>query len=103
MRVYWADLGPSLGRRPVLVVTRSAAVSVLAAVVVVPITRTIRGIASEVRFEPDQGLGEECVATCDNLMTVPKQRLDREPVGELGLGKVVELDRALRYALEISF
>lgn len=100
---YWADLGAPAGRRPVLIVARNAVVPVLAAVVVAPITRTVRKIASEVRLGPDQGLAEECVANCDNLLTVPKNRLDREPVGELGIRKVMELDRALRFALEISF
>lgn len=51
----------------------------------------------------DHGLPEEGVAICDNLLTVPKQCLDPEPVGELGAWKVMELDQALCFALEISF
>lgn len=101
--IYWANLGPPAGRRPVLIVSRNAAVPVLAAVVVAPITRTVREIASEVSLGPDHGLPEECATNCDNLLTVPKDRFDHEPVGELGIQKVMELDRALRFALEISF
>lgn len=101
--IYWADLGPPAGRRPVLVVTRSAAILVLGAIVVAPVTRTVRDIASEVRLGLDHGLPEESVAGCDNLLTVPKERLDPEPVGWLEAGKVVELDQALRFALEINF
>lgn len=101
--IYWADLGPPAGRRPVLIISRNAAIPVLAAVVVAPVTRTVREIASEVGLGPYQGLPEECVANCDALLTVPKERLDREPLGELGIRKVMELDRALRFALEISF
>lgn len=100
---YWADLGPPAGRRPVIIISRNAAIPVLAALVVAPITRTIREIASEVRLGQSQGLPEECAANCDNLLTVPKDRFDREPVGELGIQKVVELDHALRFALDISF
>jgi len=101
--IYWADLGPPAGRRPVLIVSRTAAIPVLSGVVVAPITRTIRSIASEVRLGTEEGLPQECVASCDNLITVPKARLDDEPAGELGLETIIELDRALSFALEISF
>ncbi len=101
--VYWAELGPPAGRRPVLVISRNAAIPVLSAVVVVPITRTIRGIASEVPLGSSEGLPEDCVASCDNLMTVPKGALDEDPSGELGIERIMILDQALRFALEISF
>jgi len=42
------------------------------------------------------------VITCDNVVTVPKSDLEAEPVGRLGLEKKVQLDRALRYALDIQ-
>jgi mRNA interferase MazF len=64
---------------------------------------TIRDIASEVRMGPEQGLPEECAASCDNLLTVPKDRFEPSPVGILGPDKTMELDRALRFALEISY
>jgi mRNA interferase MazF len=101
--IYWTDLGPPAGRRPILLLSRNAAIPVLSAVVIAPISRTIRDIASEVRLGPGQGLQEDCVASCDNLLTVPKDRLERSPVGVLGPDKVIELDRALRFALEISY
>lgn len=78
--IYWADLGPPAGRRPVLVLSRNAAISVLSAVVVAPISRTIRDIASEVRLGSEQGLPEECAASCDNLLTVPKEEIGRAHV-----------------------
>lgn len=101
--VYWADLGPPAGRRPVLVISRNAAIPVLSAVVVAPITRTIRGIASEVPLGSAEGLPEDCVASCDNLLTVPKSSLDENPLGELSIKKAMTLDQTLRFALEISF
>lgn len=76
---------------------------VLVAVMVAPITRTIRGIASEVPLGTQEGLPEECVATCDNLMTVPKVAIEDHPAGDLSIEKVMLLDQALRFALEISF
>lgn len=100
---YWADLGPPAGRRPVLILSRDAAIPVLSAIVVAPITRTIRTIASEVPLGKEEGLPEDCVASCDNVLTIPKQVLEAEALGEIGIDKIPLLDRALRFALEISF
>ena len=101
--IYWADLGPPAGRRPVCILTRDAALQVLTAVTCAPITRTIRGIRSEVELGPAQGLPERCVISCDNLVTIPIGDLDPEPVGHLGELERAELDRALRYALDIVY
>ena len=101
--IYWADLGPPAGRRPVLVLSRNAAVPVLSAVIIAPISRTIRDIASEVRLGLEQGLPKECAASCDNLLTVPKSGFEQSPVGVLGPDKIIELDHALRFALEIAY
>jgi mRNA interferase MazF len=87
----------------VCVLTRDAAIEVLVAVTCVPITRTIRGIRSEVQVGSAEGLPEASVVSCDNLVTVPKAVLDPDPVGRLDLEKRVELDRALRYALDIQY
>jgi mRNA interferase MazF len=101
--IYWADLGPPAGRRPVCILTRDAAISVLRAVTCAPITRTIRGIRSEVELGEPQGLPERCVVTCDNILTVPKDALDPQPVGRLDEVKRAQVDRALRYALDIRY
>jgi len=101
--VIWADLGPPAGRRPVCVLTRDAAIEVLYAVTCAPITRSARGIRSEVEVGPDEGLSEASVITCDNVLTVPHARLDPSPVGHLGLATRVALDQALRYSLDIQY
>lgn len=101
--VVWADLGPPAGRRPVCVLTREAAIEVLTALTCAPITRTIRGIQSEVEVGPAEGLPEASVISCDNLITVPAAVLDPAPVGQLDLDARVQLDRALRYALDIQY
>ena len=101
--IYWTDLGPPAGRRPVCVLTRDAAIEVLTAVTCAPITRTIRGIRSEVELGPEHGLPEVGVISCDNVMTVPLDALDSEPVGRLDELARVQLDQALRYALDIAY
>ena len=85
------------------VLTRDVAAAVLTAVTCAPITRTIRGIRSEVEIGSDEGLPEVCVISCDNIVTVPITALDSEPVGQIGGPKRAELDRALRYALDIVY
>jgi mRNA interferase MazF len=101
--VYWADLDKPAGRRPVCVLTRDAAIEVLTSVTCAPITRTIRGIRSEVEIGTDQGLPETCVVSCDNVITVPISALDDDPVGHLDEISRAALDRALRYALDIVY
>jgi len=99
--IYWADLGKPAGRRPVCVLTRSAAIHVLTTVTVAPITRTIRGIASEVELGPSDGLPQRCAINCDMLASIPQSSLEPERVGVLDFSKRVALDRALRYSLDI--
>lgn len=101
--IYWADLGPPAGKRPVCVLTRDAAIGVLTSVTCAPITRTIRGIRSEVEVGPEQGLPAVSAISCDNLLTLPQAALDSAPVGRLDEVKRAELDRALRYALDIRY
>ncbi len=101
--IFWADLGSPAGRRPVCVLTRDAAIAVLSAVTCAPITRTIRGIRSEVEVGTAQGLPESCVIACDNVITVPLNLLDDEPVGHLDEVTRAALDQAIRYALDIIY
>mgnify|MGYP002336353869 CR=1 FL=1 len=71
--VWWAELDEK--RRPVLVVTRSEATSVLGRLVVAPLTRTVRGIPTEVPLGEADGLRDECAASFDNLETVLRSLL----------------------------
>lgn len=79
--IWWAETEDM--RRPVLVVTRSEAVGVLTAIVVAPVTRTVRSIPTEVRLGSDEGLAVECVASFDNLQRVRRAALT-ERAGDLG-------------------
>jgi mRNA interferase MazF len=87
----------------VCILTRDAAIGVLQAITCAPITRTIRSIASEVELSVAHGLPEACVVACDNILTIPKAVLDARPVGRLAEVTRAQLDRALRYALDIRY
>ena len=71
--VWWAQAEDK--RRPVLVITRSDAIPVLERVVVAPLTRTVRGIPTEVRFGPEDGLPADCAASFDNLQPISRRLL----------------------------
>ncbi|HEX3452391.1 MAG TPA: type II toxin-antitoxin system PemK/MazF family toxin [Solirubrobacteraceae bacterium] len=51
--VWWCQL-PEVGRRPVVVLSRDAAIPRLKRTLIAPCTSTIRGLASEVVLEPDE-------------------------------------------------
>ncbi len=48
--IWWAELAPPAGRRPVLLLSRNEAYAVRELVMVAPLTTRIRGIPSEVSF-----------------------------------------------------
>ena len=85
-------------RRPVLVLTRQEILGHLTSVTVAPITRTIRGISSEVVIGVEYGLKETSAINLDNVATVSKAGL-RSFVGTVS-GEVLEQVRgALLFAL----
>ncbi len=69
--IWWIE-EPKLARRPGLVITRNEAIPVLNALLVAPITRTVRRIKSELALGPDDGMPEECAATFDNIRPIRK-------------------------------
>lgn len=72
--VWWAEV-PEAGRRPALVLTRGAAIPLLSRVLVVPATRTIRRIPTEVYLDESDGMPAPCVLTLDNVTVVRKAAL----------------------------
>jgi mRNA interferase MazF len=72
--IWWGEI-EDVGRRPFLVMTRTAAIPVLTGVLAAPVTRTIRNIPTELLLGPDDGMPTECAASFDNLRVVPKSYL----------------------------
>ncbi len=91
--IWWAEAEDK--RRPVLVVTRSDAVPVLSRIVVAPVSRTIRGIPTEVALGTSHGLPEDCVASFDNLQPIRRGFLTHR-VGALAIDERQEICRALQ-------
>ena len=94
--VVWLELEHE-GRRPVVVLTRDQALPRLRNVVVALVTRTIRGIDTEVQLGPADGMPVECAVSLDNLRTVP-QTLLTESITQLGSERMGAVCRALARA-----
>lgn len=97
-QVWWVEV-PHAGRRPALVLTRTTAIPVLNRVVVVPATRTVRGIPTEVALDRDDGMPEACALSLDNLTVVAKAAL-RTWVCTLGPHRMLAICTALRTAVD---
>jgi mRNA interferase MazF len=63
--------------------------------VVAPVTRTVRGIPSELSLGRDEGLEVECAASFDSLQTVPRIALTQR-IGALDGVRRFEMCAALR-------
>lgn len=96
--VWWGEIA-DLGRRPFLVMTRSAAIPVLNGVLAAPVTRTVRNIPTEVPLGPEDGMPTECAASFDNLRVIPKAYLvDR--ICALGSSRLAAACTALNIAID---
>lgn len=89
--IWWAEAEDK--RRPVFVVTRSAAIPVLRWIVVAPVTRTTRRIPTEIALGEEEGLHSPCVASFDNLQPI-RRRFLTERVGTTA-GARTKICRAL--------
>jgi len=96
--VWWAELPPPAGRRPVVLLSRDEAYTVRELVTVAPITTRSRRIPTEVALGRGDGLPRRCVANLDMITTIPKRMLTHQ-LCTLGPGKRAAVDHALRFAL----
>lgn len=98
--VWWVSFPAPIGRRPAVLVSRDQAYRVRSALTVVPLTRTIRGIPTEVALGREEGFPKACVANADTLTTVPKS-IVREYFCTLDPMKIQDLNRAIKFALDL--
>lgn len=96
--VRWADLPPPIGRRPVVLLTRTSAYNYLSKVMIAEVTTVVRGIRQEIQVGPSEGLREPSVVNFDNVHVVSKA-LIRDRLGTLA-SREAEVKRALGYALD---
>ena len=97
--LWWCE-PPEIGRRPVVVLSRDAAIPRLRRVLIAPCTTTIRGLASEVMLEPgDDPVPRETAVNLDSVESVSVGVLV-ERLGRLSDSRMREVCAALAVATD---
>lgn len=97
--VWWCEL-PEIGRRPVVVLSRDAAIPRLRRALIAPCTTTIRGLSSEVGLVPDvDPIPRESAVNLDSVESVSVGALV-ERLGRLSDGRMHEVCAALEVAVD---
>jgi mRNA interferase MazF len=97
--IYWYTFRAPDKRRPVLLLTRSSALTFLTGITVAPLTTTIRGIPSEVLLTPDEdGVLADCVVNTDNIQTIQKANLGAF-ITQLSQERMREVRAAIEFSL----
>ena len=92
--IRWYTFAAPDKRRPVLLLSRELVVERLNEFIVVPATRTIRGIPTEVVLTEDDGLPVACALNFDHISLAKKDRIG-VAVTTLKEARWVEVQRAL--------
>ena len=87
--------------RPVVIVTRDPLAALLHAVIVAPITSTVRGLSTEVIVGAEDGVRHESVANLDNVQLIARSRLIRR-VGRARRATMVAICSAMISAVGCS-
>jgi len=99
--IWWCEL-PEIGRRPVVVMSRDAAIPRLRRTLVAPCTTTIREIASEVVLEPDTDpIPRRSAVNLDSLESVSVSVLVSR-LGRLADARMRDICAALEVAVDSS-
>jgi len=97
--VWWCEL-PEIGHRPVVVLSRDAAIRRLRRALIGPCTTTIRGIPTEVLLEPaEDPIPLVSVVNLDSVESVSVGTLV-ERLGRLGDDRMREICEALEVAVD---
>jgi mRNA interferase MazF len=99
--IWWSELA-EIGRRPVVVLSRDAAIPRFRRAIVAPCTTTIRGLASEVVLEPGiDPIPRRSAVNLDSVESVSVAVLvDR--LGRLADARMREICEALEVAVDCS-
>jgi mRNA interferase MazF len=93
----WYTFAAPDKRRPVLVLSRDSVITHLSEVIVVPATRTIRGLETEVVLAPDDGMPAACALNFDHVPLARKERIGAT-IARLNESRWPEVERALPFA-----
>ncbi|MFL5351993.1 type II toxin-antitoxin system PemK/MazF family toxin [Archangium sp.] len=95
--IRWYTFASPDKRRPVLLLTRDEVIDALNEIIVVPATRTIRGLATEVLLSSDDGMPAGCALNFDHVSLAQRSRLG-SVLTTLSSDRWPEVERALLVA-----
>jgi|SRR5882672_11436034 len=98
--IWWCRLPGPGANRPVLILTRTSVIPHRGNLTVAPITRTIRGINSEVELLPADGVPSRCAISLDDIQTVRKNILNRR-IATLSKEKMNSVFQAIRFVFDM--
>ncbi len=97
--LWWCE-PPDIGRRPVVVLSRNAAIPRLKRALIAPCTTTVRGLPSEVLLEPgDDPIGRRSVVNLDSVESVSVAVLV-ERIGALSGSRMAQICDAFDVATD---
>jgi mRNA interferase MazF len=100
--VWWANLPEPWGRRPLLLLARDQAYTLLSYVLAAPLTTRIRDLPTTVRLDPTADyVPDVCVVNLDMMQLIRIAWLDRY-LTHLSLSRMGEIERAIHFALDLS-
>ena len=73
--IRWYTFRPPDKRRPVLLLTRDDVLPALNELIVAPVTRTIRGLRTEVPLSPADGMPTTCAINLDHISLAQRSQL----------------------------
>lgn len=84
------------GDRPVFVLTRDPVADRIGSVVVAALTRTVRGLVSELALTREaDGVAADCIVNFDNIHTLPRAAF-RRPITKLSPARLAEACKCVK-------
>ncbi len=99
--VWWANLPPPVGRRPVLLLSRDSMPLSRSEITIAYLTSTIRHLSVEVPLTPTDGVPMNCVVNLDSINTISKSAL-RRLMCTLSAARMAEVKTAIIEALDLK-
>lgn len=98
--IWEAEVGGRVGRRPVLILTRSGVIPYLSKVVVAEVTTQGKGYPTQISIGTHANLPKSSFVSAESLHSVPKDRL-RRYLGDLSPSLLQEVNQAVIFALDL--
>jgi mRNA interferase MazF len=95
--IRWYTFAAPDKRRPVLLLTRTTVIDTLNEIIVVPATRTVRGIRTEILLSKADGMPETCALNFDHVALAQRTRIGAL-ITELAPSRWPEVEAAMLVA-----